>query len=211
MRKTLENSFLSSHRSVIHFLSLCHRTHRHQVAQCYPKETAEFPNELATLLSENYASLSPDLRRSFVQNLVMLRNKDVITSIEYVFYFKMKKSSLIANHSLLKTLFPLLSRTTSGTLRSFIRKTILTDIKTANSRTKNHKVNRAVQAMLFGMIERGMDAEVQGDKGKLRDGRNQPSQPSANGVEALWAVILTKELWKKGIWSVPFLELLFVV
>ena len=53
-----------------------------QVAQCYPKETADFPAQLAALLLESYGTLSPDTRRSLVQNLVMLRNKDVITSIE---------------------------------------------------------------------------------------------------------------------------------
>jgi protein SDA1 len=53
-----------------------------QVAQCYPNETKDFPNELALMLHENYASLTPELRRSFMQNLVMLRNKDVIGSIE---------------------------------------------------------------------------------------------------------------------------------
>jgi protein SDA1 len=114
----------------------------------------------------------------------MLRNKNVITSIE-----------------LLKSLFPLLPRTTSSTLRLFIRKTILSDIRSANIRSKNHKLNRAVQAMLFGMIERGMDGEVQGDKGKLRAMSGPTSDGTANnGEEAMWAVILTKELWRKGIW-----------
>lgn len=156
-----------------------------QVAQCYPEQTKEFPNELATLLRDNYAGLTPELRRSFMQNLVMLRNKEVITSLD-----------------LLRNLFPLLPRTTSSSLRSFIRTTILTDIKTANARTKNHKLNRAVQAMLFGMVEKDMDAEVQGDRGKIR-GSSHPdtSTPSTKGVEALWAVLLTKELWKKGIWN----------
>ncbi|KZV68047.1 protein required for actin cytoskeleton organization and cell cycle progression [Peniophora sp. CONT] len=156
-----------------------------QVAQCYPKETAEFPSHLSSLLLEQYGSLSPDMRHILVQNLVMLKNKSVITSIE-----------------LLKTLFPLLPRTTSSTLRSFIRKTILTDIKTANTRAKNHKLNRAVQAMLFGMVERGMDGVVAGDKGKLRSQpKNTPEGLASSGDEAMWAVVLTKELWKKGIWD----------
>ncbi len=55
-----------------------------QVAPCYPKETAEFPSHLSTLLLENYATLSPDTRKALVQNLVMLRNKNVLTSIECV-------------------------------------------------------------------------------------------------------------------------------
>ncbi|KAH9946401.1 SDA1-domain-containing protein [Epithele typhae] len=154
-----------------------------QVAQCYPKETSELPTQISALLLESYGSLSPDTRKSLVQTLVMLRNKDVITSI-----------------TLLQTLFPLLPRTTSSTLRAFIRRTILSDIRTANLRSKNHKLNRAVQAMLFGMIERGMDGEVVGDKGKLRAAVGS-STASSNGEEAMWAVVLTKELWRKGIWN----------
>jgi protein SDA1 len=52
--------------------------------------------------------------------------------------------------------------------------------------------------MLFSMVERGMDAEVVGDKGKTRakpaDGTNKV------GEEATWAVVVTKELWRKGVW-----------
>lgn len=53
-----------------------------QVATCYPKETIDFPSHISSLLLENYGTLSPDTRKTLVQNLVMLRNKDVITSIE---------------------------------------------------------------------------------------------------------------------------------
>jgi hypothetical protein len=41
---------------------------------------------------------------------------------------------------------------TSSSLRAIIRGPILTDIKTANQRSNNHKLKRAVQAMLFGMV-----------------------------------------------------------
>ncbi|KAL4065405.1 SDA1-domain-containing protein [Scleroderma citrinum] len=157
---------------------------RELVAQCYPKETAEFPSQLSTLLLENYGSLTPDIRKTLVQNLVMLRNKNVITSIQ-----------------LLKSLFPLLPRTTSSSLRVFIRKTILSDIRTANLQAKNHKLNRAVQAMLFGMVERGMDAEVIGDKGKVRAVVGPSGESTSSRDDAMWAVILTKELWRKGIWT----------
>jgi protein SDA1 len=70
-------------------------------------------------------------------------------------------------------------------------------------RSKNHKLNRAVQAMLFGMVERGMEGDVVGDKGKLRASNGPTMDRTAhNGEEAMWAVILTKELWRKGIWLV---------
>jgi len=55
--------------------------------------------------------------------------------------------------------------------------------------------------MLFGMVERGMGGTVVGDKGKLRSNPNINTDGLPNsGDEATWAVVLTKELWKKGIW-----------
>ncbi|KAF9452794.1 SDA1-domain-containing protein [Macrolepiota fuliginosa MF-IS2] len=153
-----------------------------QVSTCYPNETKDFPSHISSLLLDNYGSLSSDMRKTLVQNLVMLRNKDVISSLQ-----------------LLKTLFPLLPRTTSSTLRSSIRKTILSDIRTANLRTHNHKLNKAVQAMLFSMIEQGMASEIVGDKGKVRAAGH--TTDIQGGEEAMWAIILTKELWKKGIWT----------
>ncbi|TFK46042.1 SDA1-domain-containing protein [Heliocybe sulcata] len=155
-----------------------------QVAPCYPKETKDFPAQLSNLLLDGNAVLSPDLRKNLVQNLVMLRNKNAITSIE-----------------LLRTLFPLLPRTTSSTLRASIRSTILSDIRNANTPHKNHKLNRAVQAMLFGMVEKGMEAEVVGDKGKAKAIKPSHDGLASNGEEAMWAVVLTTELWKKGIWN----------
>ena len=57
--------------------------------------------------------------------------------------------------------------------------------------------------MLFGMVERGMGAAVMGDKGKLRSNPNASAEGlSSSRDEALWAVVLTQELWKKGVWSV---------
>ncbi|KDR81427.1 hypothetical protein GALMADRAFT_239316 [Galerina marginata CBS 339.88] len=167
------------YRELVSFIS--------QVATCYPRETAEFPSQISSLLLESYGTLSPETRKTLVQNLVMLRNKDVISSID-----------------LLKSLFPLLPRTSSSTLRSYIRKTILTDIKVSNLRSQNHKLNRAVQAMLFGMVERGMGGEVVGDKGKLR-AANGPTndRDGHNSEEAMWAVVLTKELWRKSVWKDP--------
>lgn len=53
--------------------------------------------------------------------------------------------------------------------------------------------------MLFAMIERGMEGELTGDKGKARAGAAGDASRQ-QGSEAMWAVILTKELWRKGIW-----------
>ena len=57
--------------------------------------------------------------------------------------------------------------------------------------------------MLFGMVERGMGGAVMGYKGKLRINPNTDAEGLSNsGDEAMWAVVLTKELWKKGVWCV---------
>lgn len=68
----------------------------------------------------------------------------------------------------------------------------MTDLKTANTKTKNHRLNRVVQSLLFGMIESGMSGEIVGDKSR---GKGKES-----GGEAMWAVMMVRELWKKGVW-----------
>jgi protein SDA1 len=54
------------------------------VAQCYPIDTKEFPAQLRGLLLGEGGTpmVKGDLRRTVVKNLVMLRNKEVIDSIE---------------------------------------------------------------------------------------------------------------------------------
>ena len=101
------------------------------------------------------------------------------------------------NVRLLKSLFPLLPRTSSSSLRSFIRKTILQEIRSANVQKANLKLNRAVQAMLFRMVEQGVDIDFVFDKGK-KPIRGADATHCAGG-DALWAVFLTKDLWRKGI------------
>jgi len=147
-----------------------------QCAQCYPTTCKELPKQLSAMLlgTGGVMMVKGDLRESAVKNMIMLRNKDVIDSIE-----------------LLQTLLPLLPHA-GKELRSTIRRTILTDLKTSNQRSKNHRLNRVVQGLLFTMIENGMGGEVVGNKGKGK-GKEQ-------GGEAMWAVMMVRELWKKGVW-----------
>ncbi|CAG8538880.1 9887_t:CDS:2 [Diversispora eburnea] len=51
-----------------------------QVAQCYPKETSNFPHQLINLLSEQHQILNSNLRKSIAKDLILLRNKDIIPS-----------------------------------------------------------------------------------------------------------------------------------
>lgn len=93
--------------------------------------------------------------------------------------------------------------TTSSSIRSFILKTILSDVKSANAKTQNHKFNRLVQGLLFDMIERSSSASGT-DNNKVDytgTGTKKGNVASANaGKEAMWAIKLAAELWRKGIW-----------
>lgn len=109
-------------------------------------------------------------------------------------------------YRLLKTLFPLLSMTTSAAIRSFILKTILSDVKNANAKTQNHKFNRMVQGLLFDMIERSSTVSTDTVKadysgtGAKQSINGKGAKASTAGREAMWAVKLACELWRKGIW-----------
>ncbi|TKA57737.1 hypothetical protein B0A53_00886 [Rhodotorula sp. CCFEE 5036] len=182
------------------------------VAHLYPKTTVSLPSVLSGLLlssaptaSTSAAStaagpagvsngisgggvqLSPETRKTMMQGLVLLRRREVITGVE-----------------LLKTLFPLLSITTSPNLRTFILKTIIGDIKNANLKTKATKLNSMVQGLLMAMIERGIAAEQErvgtGVKASRRGASTGKDGKVVGGREAMWAVKVATELWRKNVW-----------
>ena len=55
------------------------------------------------------------------------------------------------------------------------------DIRNANSKTKNHRLNKTVQTVLFNLVESGKE--------------------SYDSTVGLWAVKLTREFWKRAIWD----------
>lgn len=133
------------------------------VCNCYPKETANFPNELKEILLNNHRDLTPELREKIIQCLTMLRNKDIISA-----------------EMLIQTIFPLLITSNAGQQVKQMRKqiyfTLIALLKSVNTGTKNQKLNRSTQALLFNLLEQ-------------RDN------------QGLWATKLTRELWRRGIWD----------
>ncbi len=157
-----------------------------QLTPSYPHITAGFPSELSNLLLHHHSALTPDLRLACTKSLVLLRNKEFIQSEE-----------------LLRTLLPLLSLTTSSDLRKLVQRTILSDLKTANLRTRNVKLNRLVQGWLFSLIQKGIEAGKAVGGGMGAEGNNVKGKVAAENKmksEALWAVRLAAELWRKHIW-----------
>ncbi|KAF7194804.1 Protein SDA1 [Pseudocercospora fuligena] len=140
-------------RDLIDFIS--------HVSDCYPSTTKNFPQDLISLLELHHATLEAELRDKIVGSLVLLRKKEVIDSI-----------------TLLNTLWPLLVSTPSKSLRALLFQKIVSDLRTSNNKTKNHKLNRAVQTLCYNLIS------------------SDPASP-----KGLWAVKLTRELWKRSVWT----------
>ncbi|KAI7710806.1 SDA1-domain-containing protein [Hortaea werneckii] len=150
---TTDDSGIVRLRDLIDFVS--------HVADCYPKITEGFAGDLRALIERHHATLEPELRDKIVGSLVLLRRKDIIDS-----------------QSLLNTLWPLLISTPSKSLRALLYQKIISDIRTANSKTTNHKLNRSMQTTCHNLIA------------------SDPASP-----KGLWSVKLTRELWKRQVWN----------
>ena len=131
------------------------------VSDCYKEETKDFPRQLIEILSEHHALLEAELREKIVGSLVLLRKKEVIDS-----------------NTLLQCFFPILTSTPSKSLRALLFQKILSDLRSANSKTKNHKLNSSVQTSLLNLVTEDRSA-----------------------AKALWAVKITREMWKRHIWE----------
>ena len=55
-----------------------------QVAPCFPKQASAFPSHLTKLLLDSHSALSPDTRKTLVQSLLLLRNRQMLTDVECV-------------------------------------------------------------------------------------------------------------------------------
>ncbi|KAG6028252.1 Severe Depolymerization of Actin [Claviceps citrina] len=90
----------------------------------------------------------------------------------------LRRKDVIDSSSLLTTLFPILVSSPSKTLRELIFQKILSDMRNSNSKAINHPLNRTVQTVLYNLVT--------ADRASPR---------------AIWAIKLTRELWKRQIWS----------
>ena len=151
------------------------------VADCYPQDTAQFPQDLMHMLSTHHEELESELREKVVGSLVLLRRKDVIDSPTFV----KSSTQCTSNHvltqllcRLLHALFPILVSTQSKSLRTLLFQKILSDLRTSNANSTNHRLNRTIQTVLYNLLT--------------------SDRTSSKG---LWAVKFTRELWKRQIWT----------
>lgn len=90
----------------------------------------------------------------------------------------LRRKDVIDSASLLTTLFPILVSSPSKSLRELIFQKILSDMRNSNSKSINHPLNRTVQTVLYNLVT--------ADRGSPR---------------AIWAIKLTRELWKRQLWT----------
>ncbi|KAG8623718.1 hypothetical protein KVT40_008694 [Elsinoe batatas] len=131
------------------------------VADCYPEITTEFSNHLISLLERHHAVLDAELRDKIVGSLVLLRRKEILDS-----------------QRLLTTLLPLLVVTPSKSLRELLFQKIISDLRNANSKTTNHKLNKTIQTALHDLVT-----------------------SEGSSAKGLWAVKITRELWRRQVWA----------
>ncbi|KAJ0425712.1 SDA1-domain-containing protein [Aspergillus carlsbadensis] len=130
------------------------------------------------------ADCYPDITKNFVQELIdMLTQHHLLLEPELRekivgSLVLLRKKELMDSATLLQTLFPILISTPSKTLRALIFQKILMDLRSSNAKTTNHKLNRTMQTVLFNLVT--------------------SDRTSSKG---LWAIKLTRELWKRQIWT----------
>ncbi|KAK5164471.1 Severe Depolymerization of Actin [Saxophila tyrrhenica] len=90
----------------------------------------------------------------------------------------LRKKELIDSTKLLNVLWPLLISTPSKSLRALLFQKILSDLRNSNAKTTNHKLNRMMQTTCYNLIV---------------------SNPTSS--KGLWSVKVTREMWKRQIWT----------
>ncbi|RMD41662.1 hypothetical protein DV735_g3445, partial [Chaetothyriales sp. CBS 134920] len=90
----------------------------------------------------------------------------------------LRRKEVIDSLTVVRCFVPLLTATPSKSLRALLLQKILSDLRSANAKATNHPLNRAVQTDLHNLVV---------------EDRASP--------KALWAVKITREMWKRQIWT----------
>lgn len=106
-----------------------------QVANLYPEDGHRFAQSVKGLLEKSYDAMDPELRRTLLQALILLRNRNQLDPVELI--------------SMCFSLF----RCRDKNLRDILYKHIVADVRNINKKASNHKLNREVQNVVFSMLE----------------------------------------------------------
>ncbi|KAJ1986371.1 Severe Depolymerization of Actin [Dimargaris cristalligena] len=167
-----------------------------QVCSCYRAECSTFPDQIIDILQTHYSILHFELRRTLVQCLILLRNKGFIPSSKTL--------------SLFFTLF----RCHDKVLREQLYTHIVSDIRTANMKSKNNRLNKDMQNFMYNMIANientsasdnpstgGSATGGGGSGGATHSVYNKVGSGGDNAIAAKRSLDVCIELYRKQIWN----------
>ncbi|KAG8365994.1 hypothetical protein BUALT_Bualt17G0029900 [Buddleja alternifolia] len=132
------------------------------VTPFYPKELAEFPNELVKLLESSGRNLFSGLRLQVTQALILLSNRkvrfDIAETSKEVLCFETAFRIIDID----KTLVVFMELQTVGdrALQKLAFSHVIHSIRRMNQKHKNDTKNRALQNILFGMLQQEEEAKA---------------------------------------------------
>ncbi|PNW82173.1 hypothetical protein CHLRE_06g277050v5 [Chlamydomonas reinhardtii] len=105
-----------------------------QVSRAYPKTMTGFAAEVAGLLDTHHQELDSTLRRTLVGALILMRNRAQVDAMTVL------------------PLFFRLFRCQDKALRQQLFRHIVSDLKAANKKCRNERLNRAVQNFMYTVV-----------------------------------------------------------
>lgn len=137
--KNIDTQIVSDFTELIGFIA--------SVCQCYPKDTADFPLELKTLIIEYYSILNWELKEKIIVSLTMMKNKKFITAelLIGIFFPVLLKPVTLADS------------THSKFIKKICYENLVQLLRNANNKGKKKdiKLNKVTQALCFNMLENG--------------------------------------------------------
>jgi protein SDA1 len=129
------------------------------VVPCFKEECPKFTTQILELMDSHAGTLHPDVRSKLLQALMLLRNRELLNPLQ-----------------MLQLCFKLFS-VQDKALRLLLSDYIITDIKNINLHKTNDKLNRRIQALLFGIV--GEDTTISARK----------------------SVFILSELYRRKVWT----------
>ena len=130
------------------------------ISGVYQQQLAAFlTTGLLNILQQYYAILHPDVRTTLVSCLKVMRGKDIVAAATVL------------------PVFLKLFRCKDKDLRELLHGSIISDLKGLNAKSKNHPVNKKLQAFIHGLLQ-------------------DPNEDAAKR-----ALVVMIELYKRKIWN----------
>ena len=117
------------------------------VSSCYREEAKGFPPQIVGLLERHAGVLDPELRRTCVQTLILLKNRGMQDGGELI--------------SLAFRLF----KVPDKALRKLLKEHIISDVRHSNQKGRDERLNRSLLSQIDALLADGGDSDVAAKKG----------------------------------------------